>query len=104
MWKCGRVESLLDYVAPALALRRIGNALQHRFPGLAAGEVLVSEREREAQDRNAGVVHAFVELLGPQPHPGAAERIGGLERRIGEALIEIFIDDVGFRHDDIAVD
>ena len=62
------------------------------------------ERQREAHDRDAGVVHALVELLGPQPHLGAAERVGGLERRIGKAFVEIFVDDIRFRHDDIAVD
>jgi len=41
---------------------------------------LLAESQREADDGNAGVVHAFVELLGPQPHLGAAEGRRGLER------------------------
>ena len=48
------------------------------------------------------IVHALVELLGPQPHPGAAERIGRLERRIGKPFVEILVDDVGFRNDHVA--
>ena len=34
-------------------------------PTLIDGDIVVPERQREAQHRDAGVVHALVELLGP---------------------------------------
>ena len=66
MTKCFELRSLLDHVAAALALEDIGDLLEHLFAELAAFEILVPERDAEAQDRGRGVVDVLVELLGPQ--------------------------------------
>ena len=58
----------------------------------------------KADDRRRGVVDVLVELLGPQPHFGTAVGILRRERRVRIGLLEIFEDDVGFRHDIVAVD
>jgi len=74
------------------------------LPASPRREILLAESQREADDGNAGVVHAFVELLGPQPHLGAAEGVAGLSGGAGKPFVEIFVDDVGFGDHDVAVD
>ena len=95
---------MLDHVAPALALEDIGNLLEHLSSGFAAIEILVPERDAEADNRRRRIVDVLVELLGPQPHLGAAIRVARGKARIGKGLLEIFEDDVRFRYHLIAVD
>ena len=45
----------------------------------------------------AGWMQKLVDRLGPQPHRGAMLGIGGLERRIGKRLVEVFADDARTR-------
>jgi hypothetical protein len=57
--------AFLDHVAPALAFERIGYPFEHLLPELPALDVLVPERNAEAQDSGRGVVDVFVELFRP---------------------------------------
>ena len=70
---------------------------------LAARQILVPERDAEAQDGEAGIVYVLVELLGPQPHAGAPGGIGRTQRDAGKALVEILVDDVRLRNHDLVV-
>ena len=78
-----RVRPLLDHVAAALALEQVRDLLEHRFAGLAALEILVAERDAEADDGRALVVDVLVELPGPQPHLGAPKVSFGDSRGSG---------------------
>ena len=99
-----RLGSLFDHVAAPLALEDIRYLLEHRFSELAAFEILMPERNAEAQDRGRGIVDILVELLGPQAHSGAAVGIQRRQRRIRIGLVEIFENDVRFRDDLLAID
>src|SRR6185437_8498239 len=47
---------------------------------------------------------AVVDLLRPPAHLGAAGRIVRLQRMLRETIVDVFIDDDGFGHDDVVVD
>src|ERR1700716_1521642 len=99
-----RLGSLFDHVAAPLALEDIRYLFEHRFSELAAFEILMPERNAEAQDRGRGIVDILVELLGPQAHLCVAVGIQRRQRRIWIGLVEIFENDVRFRDDLLAID
>ena len=77
MMKCFERGPFLDHVAAALALEHVGNLFEHFSSELAAIEILVPERDAEAQDRGRCVVDVLIELLGPEPHFGSAKESFG---------------------------
>ena len=94
MMKCCDVGPFLDHVPAALALEDVGDLLQHLRPELAALEILVAERDAEAQDGSARVVDVLVQLLRPQSHPRASVGRRGHQRRLRIGLLEVLEDHV----------